>query len=676
MKKKLLALLLSLVAALSLAGMAFTVSAADDAAAAEAQELSVVNVNYSPDWVGFLIAFDQSSGVTDTLTNLDAAPANLKIEDSAKQDITAKYSYAVYQNYLYCLHGSFMGVGTVITLQKGFTFGEYELTEDVSFIYAEENNPLVAYDPATHDPTSLAINNDEADNKVFVNGTLQLTATVNSTATTVLYYSDDEEVATVNKTTGVVSGIAEGSATITAKAGTLTDTFEVTVLPALEVKGVEFGTSYKIYVEQNGTLAIPSDFTAHPYYDNEGTKVTGNNFALTADNCKLGTVDTSTLGTKSTTATVTFEEEEYTLDVSVEVYEVVPMVIKELGVVEWFNFAIFVQFPNSTVNVANLTDSSLIPNATKYTYTRADGTEVSCGTYNLGGGNIAILPSFLDGNQNIDNWNKAPYMQEGDRITLQAGLEGYMWTGELTSTATDNAVMVPGTGMVVPECRLTTEVTYVFDGSIWMVYIPYTDLEVASTASVQVGETVSLNAVRVPETATEGNFYYESSDTSVVTVNSNGRITGVKEGTATVTVTLKDGVAGEKTKTVSVTVTDGIVALEFEEGASLSVKKGTEKLDLSGLKAYLVWASGKKEAADLSTAEIIGYDKDSVGETEVTVKVTVDGKSYQAQLPVTVKGGGCSSSVSLAAGFTAGAVALSVAAAAAFIGRAGKKKED
>lgn len=665
MKKKLLALLLSLVAALSLAGMAFTVSAADDTAAAEAQELSVVDVNFNGGWNGFLINFNVQSGKT--TENIDK-PANIVIQDSAKQDITDSYGFLLHESYLMCLNStSFMGVGTVITLKAGFVFADQELKEDVSFIYAEANKPLVAYDPATHDPTSLAIDNDEADNKVFVNGTLQLTATVNSTATTVLYYSDDEEVATVNKTTGVVSGIAEGSATITAKAGTLTDTFEVTVLPALEVKGVEFGTSYKIYVEQNGTLAIPSDFTAHPYYDNEGTKVTGNNFALTADNCKLGTVDTSTLGTKSTTATVTFEEEEYTLDVSVEVYEVYEMDIKELGVVEWFNFAIFVQFPNSTVNVANLTDSSLIPNATKYTYTRADGTEVSCGTYNLGGGNIAILPSFLDGNQNIDNWNKAPYMQEGDRITLQAGLEGYMWTGELTSTATDNAVMVPGTGMVVPECRLTTEVTYVFDGSIWMLYIPYTDLEVDSEASVMIGETVSLNAVRVPSDATEGNFYYESSDTSIVTVNSNGRITGVKEGTATITVTLKDGEAGEKTKTVTVTVTDGIIGLEFAEGSSLTVAKGTETLDLSGLTANLVWASGKTQSVDLSTAEIIGYDKDTVGETEVTVRVTVDGQTYQAQLPVTVtENGGCSSSIG-AASVCAVAIALLGAASIAIV---------
>lgn len=675
MKKKLFAVLFALMAAVTLAGFAVTASAEESSTSADLPELTVSDVNFNPAWNGFLINFGIPSGkVTENIST----PEKLLIQDSVKADITASYGYLLHESWLFCLNStSFMGVGTVITLQEGFVFADHELKEEVSFIYAEENKTLVAYDPATHDPTSLAIKNTEQENSVPVNGTLNVTAEVNAgAATTVQYFSGDEEIATVDRFSGQVTGVAEGSVTITAKAGTLTDEFTVYVLPAMEVKGVEFGTSYKIYVEKGGALALPSDFTAHAVYEEDGKEVAGTDFALNAENCTLTPVDTSAVGTYTTKATISFGGKDYTADIAVEVYEVFPMTIKELGVVEWFNFSTFVQFPNSTFNMANMTDSTKIPNATKYTYTRADGTEVPCGTYNLGGGNIAIIPNFFDGNQTIENWNQAPYMQVGDRITLQAGLEGYMWTGDLAATETDNGAMAAGTGMIVPECRLQEEVTYVFDGSIWMVYIPYTDLEVAGSASVQVGETVSLNAVRVPETATEGNFYYETSDPSVVTVNTNGRITGVKEGTATVTVTLKDGVAGEKVKTVTVTVTDGIVKMEFEEGASLTVSKGTEKLDLSGLKAYLVWASGKKEEADLSAAEIIGYDKDTVGETEVTVKVTVDGKSYQAQLPVTVTKGGCGSTVGCIAGFTAGAVVLLGAAAAAFVGRAVRKKEN
>ena len=673
MKRKLLAILLSLVAAMALAGYAITVGAEDDAS--DLPELSVVDVNFSPPWNGFLINFGIQSGkVTENIST----PENLLVQDSVKKDITASYGYMVHESYLFCLNSTeFMGIGTVFTLQKGFVFADHELKEDISFIYADASRSLDLYDPAIHEPTSLSIDNTSEQNSTPVNGTLQITATVSAgAATTVQYFSSDESIATVDRLSGQVTGVAEGSAVITAKAGTLSDDFTVYVMPGSDVQGVELGNYYKIYVEKGGTVSIPADFTAHAVYDDNGTPVAGKDFALTEENCVLSAVDTAATGTYATQATISFGGKEYTLDgISVEVYEVVPMVIKELGVVEWFNFSTFVQFPNSTINSANMTDSTKIPNATKYTYTRADGTEVVCGTYNLGGGNIAIIPTFFDGNQNIDNWNQEPYMQVGDRITLEAGLEGYMWTGEMAPTQEDNGAIAPGTGMIVPECRLAEEVTYIFDGSIWMIYIPYTDLEVESTASVQVGETVSLNAMRVPENATEGNIYYTSSDTSVVTVNSNGRITGVKEGTATITVTLKEGVAGEKTKTVTVTVTDGIVGLEFAEGSALTVSKGSEELDLSGLTAYLVWASGKQEKADLSNAEIIGYDPNTVGESEVTVKITVDGKTYQAQLPVTVEGGGCSSSIAGSAGLMLAAIALLGVAVTAVVRIRFKKRE-
>lgn len=637
----------------------------------ELPELTVNNINYDPGWGGFLINFNVKDKV-DT-ENVEGKVENVKITNSVREDISGEFDYMYHETYLFCLHGP-NEVGTVITVKEGFEFSGHQMKADVSYIYATAGATLVAYDPAKHDPKTLTIDNNPEDNAVHVGGTLQLTATLNDgAASTVHYTTSDAEVATVDAT-GKVLGVKEGTATITAKAGDLSKTYEVEVLPELEMKGLEFATSYKIYVEKGGKLALPSDFTAHAVFDNDGKDVYGSDFKLNEENCTLSDVDTATVGTKVSNATVSFAGKQYTLDVSVEVYEVIPMDIKEVAVVEWFSYSIFVQYPDSTVNVANITDATCIPDATKYVYTRADGTEVKCGTYNLGGGNVAILPTFYDGKQDADNWNKAPYMQEGDRITLKAGFSGYMWTGELAPTETDNAAMKAGTGMIVPECRLAEEVTFVFDGMVWGIYIPYTDLKVNETATVQVGDTVSLGAVRVPDTATEGNFYYKSSDESIVTVNNNGRITGVKQGTATVTVTLKDGVAGEKTKTVTVTVTDGIVGLEFAEGTVLTVKKGTEKLDLSGLTANLVWASGKTEKADLSKAEIVGYDKDAAGESEVTVKVTVDGKTYQAQLTVRVQRGGCGSVAEAGASVFAGAV-IALSAAALVVGFRKKAKK-
>ena len=63
------------------------------------------------------------------------------------------------------------------------------------------------------------------------------------------------------------------------------------------------------------------------------------------------------------------------------------------------------------------------------------------------------------------------------------------------------------------------------------------------------GATAQLNATVLPENASDKSVKWESSDTSVATVE-NGKVTAVKEGQATITVTTKDG-----GKTASCTVT-------------------------------------------------------------------------------------------------------------------------
>ncbi len=620
----------------------------------ELPALTITDINCA--WAGWMINFGSAHSQLSTTPIPEEGLDYFEIRNSAGEDILDHYGWVYHENYIFGWDGAVYELGTVLTFKAGFKFAGHELKEDVSYVYAVKDQPLVIYDAAKHAPTAVTVDNES--NVTYVKSSLQLTATVApaTAATVVKYYSSNSDIATVGETTGIVTGVAEGTVTITAKAGTVSTTFDVVIEPELTFQNkLQFTNVYKIWVLKDGAVALPNDFTAAPVYEQEGAEVLGSTFALTAENCTLDTVDTSVEGTTSVKATIVYEDNDYVMDIPVEVYTLVDMEIKEIAIVEWFSFSSFIQFPNSSANSANFTDASMIPDASKLTYTRADGTNVGFGVYNLGGGNIAIFPNFekpKDENDtpidmNIDNFNKAPFYQVGDRITLQAGLTGYFWTGDFAPTETDNAAIKVGSGMVIPECVLKEDVTFIFDGSVWMIYIPYTDLEVDETASVQVGESVGLGAVRVPDTATEGNFYYESSDTSVVTVNANGRITGVKVGTATITVTLKDGVAGEKTKTVTVTVTDGIVRLEFEEGTVLNVDQGTEKLDLSKLSATLVWASGKTEAADLSNAEVVGYDKNTLGETEVTVRVTVDGEVYQAQLTVNVQknnGCGCGSS--------------------------------
>lgn len=71
-----------------------------------------------------------------------------------------------------------------------------------------------------------------------------------------------------------------------------------------------------------------------------------------------------------------------------------------------------------------------------------------------------------------------------------------------------------------------------------------------ATATVKVGDAVTLSATITPENATDKTITWSSSDDKIATVEA-GKVTGVAEGTATITATTKEG---GKTATSTVTV--------------------------------------------------------------------------------------------------------------------------
>ena len=95
-------------------------------------------------------------------------------------------------------------------------------------------------------------------------------------------------------------------------------------------------------------------------------------------------------------------------------------------------------------------------------------------------------------------------------------------------------------------------------------FVPVVHVTAPSTFSVNVGETKKMGINAVPTNATNRNLLCTSSDTTVATVNNDGYVTGLKEGTATITVSATDG--SGKYATVAVTVSPiPVTAITFEE---------------------------------------------------------------------------------------------------------------
>ena len=81
--------------------------------------------------------------------------------------------------------------------------------------------------------------------------------------------------------------------------------------------------------------------------------------------------------------------------------------------------------------------------------------------------------------------------------------------------------------------------------------VEVTDIELDITQkSLNVGDTFTLTATLKPNNATDKSVTWSSSNTSVATVDENGVVTAVSEGTATITATASNGVEASCTVTV------------------------------------------------------------------------------------------------------------------------------
>lgn len=160
-------------------------------------------------------------------------------------------------------------------------------------------------------------------------------------------------------------------------------------------------------------------------------------------------------------------------------------------------------------------------------------------------------------------------MTEGDCMTLIATISpsnatnrNLRWSssdemvtsvadGKVTAHKAGKAVIVVSTedGGLTANCQVTVNSKAV---SVESVSLDRKDL------ALTVGESATLTATVFPSNATDKNVRWTSTNTSVVSVV-NGKVTALKVGSATVTVTTHDGV---RTASCRVTVKSKVVSVE------------------------------------------------------------------------------------------------------------------
>lgn len=630
-------------------------------------------------WGQFYVVFD-SPDIGEYLNLKDEALTQVmgKVEVAGRYDRIASMKNLGGGRYEFWFVPEFsLKAGDKIVLEAGMGLWQYEggtfaghdasggefvliaeLKADLSYVYTGTDWAIFTAEPTDFNlsaPVSF----------VAAGATLDLSYAVSPEGTygTPIFSTSDADIATVSPL-GVVTGIAEGDVIITAILGDVTKTMEITVTAALDVVGIEILDVFNIYYVVKDAEAFTPVFTRARLIFEGGSH--SPEFTLTPEDYTIGTIDTSVVGNVNVTVTVTYEAEDFDVVIPAKVYEYVDQRVSEVGIVDWFIFATFIQMPNTSGNEANITNTSLMPNTVEnITYERADGTEVELQGFYMLGTNLVLFPVFLyDGGTpilTIDNYDE--YYLEGDMITLSAGLPIYRWTGGMKATETDNHAMDLGTGEVVIDGYIEETIQYRYNGNIWGIYIEYTDIvRQNDSISMLIGENKTTGVTRVPANATTGTFTYESSDDTIVSVTENGILQGLKAGSATITVTLSDPNRPNDTKTTTITVTvsDYITGLSITGPVDLTKGK---TLDLSKVEAHYLYRSGAiGDAVDLTNATITGLNAEEIGEQTVVISFVSGSNTFTGELVVNV----VKSKVGLYIGI-GGGVAAVVAGAAALI---------
>ena len=159
-------------------------------------------------------------------------------------------------------------------------------------------------------------------------------------------------------------------------------------------------------------------------------------------------------------------------------------------------------------------------------------------------------------------------IKKGERYTLSPIIEPSTATvenGRYTSSDTSIAYISNGQVVGVKEgtVTITYKDTYHLDAPVATLTvkvlkeddIPVTNLTFGNTSmSLEIGQTSSINAIITPSNATNKTITWTSSNTSVATVT-NGKVTGLKAGEATITGKTNNG----KTATCKVIVSEKVI---------------------------------------------------------------------------------------------------------------------
>ena len=235
-----------------------------------------------------------------------------------------------------------------------------------------------------------------------------------------------------------------------------------------------------------------------------------------------------------------------------------------------------------------------------------------------------------------------------DQVVWSVSPEGVVTVngGTITAIAEGNATITATAGSVSASCGVTVKPQAETTTPDPTPTVAATGVNLdKSSATLTEGETATLTATVAPDNASNKEVTWSSSNEAVATVT-NGKVTAVKEGTATITVTTKDGghkancaVTVNKPASTEVAVTEVTLnksTLELTEEATETLT-ATVKPD-NATNQTVTWSSSNENVAKVEDGKVTAVSAGSTGTATATITAKAGDKSATCTVTVKAKG--------------------------------------
>ena len=486
---------------------------------------------------------------------------------------------------------------------------------------------------------------------IYTKGTLKLDALTTDNTSPIEWSSSDTKIATV--ASGVVTGVKEGTVTITAK-----QTVDGVIKKATCTILVQQSVSTIVLDPKNVTLAINAYQTIHATItpslngvtltwksSNEDIVKVVENSALTAtiqavaggtavisainqDNVVVGYCSVSV---RQPVTSIVLSESAATVSLNSKTLQIRASVYPEVAMNKKVNWT------SSDTSKATVDANGLVTFKSSGTVSIIATSDDSPAVKSICNLNIQVPVVSVA----LDEATKILYVGQSARLTYSL-LPANASTNTVIWTSTNpSAVTVDNTGKVTAKSVGTSVIILKTIDGAYTVYCTITVKQVASGVKfdvselkLKVGEYYYIKVTLTPKGSTDNDLVWESSDTKVATVDDNGKVIGKAAGSAIIMArTEAGGIAYCK---VNVTQPVQSLLLNFTEKTIYVNTKFTIEVSLtpsSATNLNVTWKSSNTKVATVSkSGEVTGI----VGGTAIITCTTADG-GFTSSCVVTVK---------------------------------------